>query len=144
MKLKIIASVITAAIITLAGWVGKSIITTMGDIKVASTNIANCTKSLDKLADRYDSMDEKYNSLQNNIVELKIRLEMSKLESMEYSLVLSEQLELLKKYTSKIPLSGSGNIFDVPPPKPTPAGDYEDLKYRVLEQRKIVESLEKP
>lgn len=144
MMKKILISVITAAIIALGGWVGKSIIDAMGDIKVASNNITTCIKSLDKLADRYEEMDDNYADLKNELIELRVRLEVSKLESMEASLTVVEYLEIHKKNTTVIPSTGGPKNRPLPKINSTSGGSFNDLKRKVLEQRKLVETLERP
>lgn len=138
---KWVMPLLLGGMVTGVAWVAKSINEGISDIKVISTNLANTTNDLEKLATRYENMNEKYHKLENMMTELKIRLEVSKLENMEASLSLVESVEMLREYTAKIPLSKQHKSVKDLPPKPTHDGAFKDYNHRIIEQRKLVDDL---
>lgn len=145
---KIILPLIGMLAVTGIGWIAKSVNDSLYNIKTVSSNLAACTEDLEKMSERLEAVNNKYHKLHNNVTELKVRLEVTKLETMETSLMLKEQLEILKMYANRMEtISSSGMMSEIPKhlpeslERPAPAPLPDDLENKVMEQRKLVESL---
>jgi len=141
---KILIPTSIAVFIAVSSWVGKTLIQSMNDMASMTSNVEQCTKSIDKLSERCDKLSTKCEVLQNTLTELKVRLEVTKLESMESTLGMLERVEELRYKGPVIPSSSGGDNSDYPALYPSPTGadlNPKKLNNEIIEQKKLIKSI---
>lgn len=148
---KTIVSIITAVVLALGGGVGKLLLHLHSSNASLTKEVSvikgyQDTKSseiVDSITNMEEKLEAKVDKLADKIVEMRIRMEMAKLEHLEASLTLSEKIVKLGRLGAEIPYTGMKIGPALVGEIPTSDRDIYMLKRKVTEQRTIVESLKK-